>query len=259
MSPNPTLVTGRVLATPKIHYGNPASSRPVQPRNGSWNGIDQTFHKLRSLGLLNYSRMYDTDGNLDEASDFKCCVTRSLSTVFSSSSNCIHLMVLGQAFGDVSQNAVGYFNSTIESNPPVKLDRTNNLSYSPVIPVPSCHLTYKMVEGTGLIHCPLQEERGAEMEIYSDLSLDETYLGILQETDRMDVVIDLDEADPGMLRELERMDVDISLDDTDVGTYTMDVDANVDADIDMDEFYLENVENREAMQVNAHSDQMDID
>lgn len=69
-------------------------------------------------------------------------------------------------------------------------------SYSPVIPVPSCHLTYKIVEGTGLIHCvhseftcyhylcsiysqilkPLQEERGTEMEIYSDLSLDETYL-----------------------------------------------------------------------------------
>lgn len=62
VSPDPILVTGRVLPTPKIHYGNPASSRPVQPRNGSWNVIDQTFHEPKSLsswGILNYSRVND--------------------------------------------------------------------------------------------------------------------------------------------------------------------------------------------------------
>ncbi|KAG1904967.1 uncharacterized protein F5891DRAFT_1183620 [Suillus fuscotomentosus] len=94
------------------------------------------------------------------------------------------------------------------------------------------------------------------MEIHSDLSLDEIYLlmqGILQETDY------IDEVDLGTLRKLEHIDIDISLDHTDAGTYTMDVDANVDVDTDMDEFYLENVENGEVMQVNAHSDQMDID
>ncbi|KAG1819562.1 ribonuclease H-like domain-containing protein [Suillus subaureus] len=62
VSPDPILVTGRVLPTPKIHYGNPATSRPVQPRNGSWNVIDQTFHEPKSLsswGILNYARVSD--------------------------------------------------------------------------------------------------------------------------------------------------------------------------------------------------------
>ncbi|KAG2041475.1 ribonuclease H-like domain-containing protein [Suillus americanus] len=62
VSPEPISVTGRILPTPRIHYGNPASSRPVQPRNGSWNVIDQTFHEPKSLsswGILNYSRVSD--------------------------------------------------------------------------------------------------------------------------------------------------------------------------------------------------------
>ncbi|KAG1858414.1 Piwi domain-containing protein [Suillus subalutaceus] len=62
VSPEPISVTGRVLPTPKIYYGNPANSRPVQPRNGSWNVIDQTFHEPKSLsswGILNYSRVSD--------------------------------------------------------------------------------------------------------------------------------------------------------------------------------------------------------
>ncbi|KAG1788961.1 uncharacterized protein HD556DRAFT_1311709 [Suillus plorans] len=40
--------------------GNAAASRPVQPRNGSWNVIDQIFHEPKSLsswGILNYSRL----------------------------------------------------------------------------------------------------------------------------------------------------------------------------------------------------------
>ncbi|KAG2348507.1 Piwi-domain-containing protein [Suillus weaverae] len=62
VSPEPISVTGRILPTPRIHYGNPASSRPVQPRNGSWNVIDQTFHEPKSLsswGILNYTRVSD--------------------------------------------------------------------------------------------------------------------------------------------------------------------------------------------------------
>ncbi|KAG2133863.1 ribonuclease H-like domain-containing protein [Suillus cothurnatus] len=62
VSPDPILITGRVLPTPKIFYGNPANSRPVQPRNGSWNVVDQTFHEPKSLsswGVLNYSRVND--------------------------------------------------------------------------------------------------------------------------------------------------------------------------------------------------------
>ncbi|KAG2158147.1 Piwi-domain-containing protein [Suillus bovinus] len=62
VSPDPISINGRVLPTPKIHYGNPATSRPVQPRNGSWNMIDQNFHEpkaLSSWGILNYSRVSD--------------------------------------------------------------------------------------------------------------------------------------------------------------------------------------------------------
>ncbi|KAG2061216.1 Piwi-domain-containing protein [Suillus hirtellus] len=62
VSPDPILVTGRVLPTPNIHYGNAAASRPVQPRNGSWNVINQIFHEpkgLSSWGILNYSRVND--------------------------------------------------------------------------------------------------------------------------------------------------------------------------------------------------------
>ncbi|KAG1790359.1 uncharacterized protein HD556DRAFT_1310747 [Suillus plorans] len=36
-------------------------TRQVQPQNGSWNVINQTFHELKSLmfwGILNYTRMY---------------------------------------------------------------------------------------------------------------------------------------------------------------------------------------------------------
>ncbi|KAG1736714.1 Piwi domain-containing protein [Suillus lakei] len=62
VSPDPISVTGRVLQTPKIHYGNPASSTPVQPQNGSWNVINQTFHEPKSLSswaILNYTRIND--------------------------------------------------------------------------------------------------------------------------------------------------------------------------------------------------------
>ncbi|KAG2747912.1 hypothetical protein P692DRAFT_20875222 [Suillus brevipes Sb2] len=42
-------LSARSPDTNLIHYGNPATSRPVQPRNGSWNVIDQTFHEPKSL------------------------------------------------------------------------------------------------------------------------------------------------------------------------------------------------------------------
>ncbi|KAG1788086.1 uncharacterized protein HD556DRAFT_1499735 [Suillus plorans] len=45
VSPDPILVTGRVLPMPNIHYSNAATSRPVQPQNGSWNVINQIFHE----------------------------------------------------------------------------------------------------------------------------------------------------------------------------------------------------------------------
>ncbi|KAG1775993.1 hypothetical protein EV702DRAFT_1230723 [Suillus placidus] len=59
ISPEPISVTRHVLPMPKMHCRNPASSRPVQPQNGSWNIIDQTFHEPKSLlswGILNYTR-----------------------------------------------------------------------------------------------------------------------------------------------------------------------------------------------------------
>ncbi|KAG2124394.1 uncharacterized protein EDB93DRAFT_1258856 [Suillus bovinus] len=62
VAPDPISINGSVLPTAKIHYGNPAASRPVQPRNGSWNMIYESFHKPKALlswGILNYSRVSD--------------------------------------------------------------------------------------------------------------------------------------------------------------------------------------------------------
>ncbi|KAJ8592794.1 hypothetical protein M405DRAFT_859423 [Rhizopogon salebrosus TDB-379] len=58
--PDPISVNGRVLPTPSIYYGNPASGKPVVPRNGSWNVVNQTFHEPKGLsawGILNYTRI----------------------------------------------------------------------------------------------------------------------------------------------------------------------------------------------------------
>ncbi|KAG1817374.1 hypothetical protein EV424DRAFT_1347961 [Suillus variegatus] len=55
VSPDPILVTGRVLPMPNIHYGNAAASRPVQPQNGSWNVINQIFHKRKVVNTSSQS------------------------------------------------------------------------------------------------------------------------------------------------------------------------------------------------------------
>lgn len=76
VSPDPISVVGHILPTPRIHYGNPANSRPVQPRNGSWNMIDQTFHEPRSLtswGILNYTRVSDQTINRFVNTLFNSC------------------------------------------------------------------------------------------------------------------------------------------------------------------------------------------
>ncbi|KAG2752172.1 Piwi-domain-containing protein [Suillus brevipes Sb2] len=76
VSPDPISVVGHVLPTPRIHYGNPANSRPVQPRNGSWNMIDQTFHEPKSLtswGILNYTRVSDQTINRFVNTLFNSC------------------------------------------------------------------------------------------------------------------------------------------------------------------------------------------
>jgi eukaryotic translation initiation factor 2C len=83
--PDPISVNGRVLPTPSIYYGNPASGKPVVrprrretrcnntltlnpqvPRNGSWNVVNQTFHELKRLsawGILNYTRINEATIN----------------------------------------------------------------------------------------------------------------------------------------------------------------------------------------------------
>ncbi|KAG1849015.1 hypothetical protein F4604DRAFT_1687549 [Suillus subluteus] len=76
-----------------------------------------------------------------------------------------------------------------------------------------------------------------------DIKLNEPYPETLQEPNSMDIDIDFHQAYPGMLQEPDPMDVDIKLNEAHTGTHIMDVDANVNADIDMNEFYLENVEN----------------
>lgn len=76
VAPDPISVVGRVLPTPRIYYGNPASSGPVQPRNGSWNAMDQTFHEPKSLsswGILNYTRVSDQTINRFVNTLFSVC------------------------------------------------------------------------------------------------------------------------------------------------------------------------------------------
>ncbi|KAG2065535.1 hypothetical protein BDR04DRAFT_1121803 [Suillus decipiens] len=157
-------------------------------------------------------------GNLDEASDLKCCITHTPSAAF---------RCFGKSLGMKSEHS--------DCVDPVGID------------------------GQAL---KARHKLSHHRQRFRTVAH-----GILQEPDHMDVVINLDKADlnklmQGMLWELECMDINISLDNTyavSQGTYLMDVDANLNADIDMDEFYLENMENGEAMQVNANSDQMDID
>ncbi|KAG1848401.1 hypothetical protein C8R48DRAFT_778912 [Suillus tomentosus] len=100
---------------------------------------------------------------------------------------------------------------------------------------------------------------------------------MFQEQDPMEVDIDLEETYPlsqGTFQKQDPMEVDIESNDANTvgasqsflfgihqvqGTHLMDGDASVNADIDMNEFYLENMESREAMQIDADSDQIDID
>ncbi|KAG1847515.1 hypothetical protein DFJ58DRAFT_663286, partial [Suillus subalutaceus] len=51
VSPDPISVTGRVLPTPKIHYGNPASSRPVvSPGRFAFNSMDTNTPGISDSG-----------------------------------------------------------------------------------------------------------------------------------------------------------------------------------------------------------------
>ncbi|KAG1868913.1 hypothetical protein C8R48DRAFT_671467 [Suillus tomentosus] len=110
------------------------------------------------------------------------------------------------------------------------------------------------------------------MEVDTDLQ--ETDPGTFQEQDPMEVDIDLEETHPEMFQEQDPMEVDIESNDANTvgasqsflfgihqaqGTHLMDGDASVNADIDMNEFYLENMESGEAMQIDADSGQIDID
>ncbi|KIK45842.1 hypothetical protein CY34DRAFT_22361 [Suillus luteus UH-Slu-Lm8-n1] len=126
ISPDPISIVGNVLPTPRIHYGNPANSRPVQPRNGSWNMIDQTFHEPKSLpswGILNYTRVSDQTINRFVNTLFNSCKKLGrdpdlvLAILPTSSTDIYHAI---KSFGDV---IAGFPTQCVREN---KIERAND-------------------------------------------------------------------------------------------------------------------------------------